>query len=172
MKKKNVLLIVETSRAFGRDLLKGITRWITENDDWVVHLEDRGLLESTPSWLKDWRGDGIISRTSSLSMAKTLNEQRSPVVELLGNGNQVVAEVRNNEEMVARCAVEHFAQAGFKNFAFFNIGHSWWGRLRQENFEREVRRIDGNPLVFPRSGAGPRVFYPSWGPTMPQCLPG
>lgn len=164
MKKKNVLLIIETSRAFGRGLLEGISQYLLETSRWNIHVEDRGLLETTPSWLKSWKGDGVISRTSSFAIARALRRLDVPVVELLGNGRQIKAEVRNDERQTAVFAVEHFAYAGFKDYAFFAIGNAWWSQLRQDNFVQKVCEHGGNPHVFPCAGVGSRVFYPNWEP--------
>ncbi|MDR1964330.1 MAG: DNA-binding transcriptional regulator [Planctomycetaceae bacterium] len=163
-RKKNVLLIVETSRAFGRGLLQGISHHILEHDDWSVHVEDRGLLESTPTWLQNWKGDGIISRTSSFAVARTLRRLRIPLVELLGNGQQIVPEIRSDEDEVARSVVDHFVQSGFADFGFFAIGNAWWSQLRLEAWTREVQKQNGQIHVFPQAGKGHRVFYPVWEP--------
>lgn len=163
-RKKNVLLIIETSRAFGRGLLQGISHYILEHDDWNVHVEDRGLLESTPSWLQDWKGDGIISRTTSFAVARTLHRLAIPLVELLGNGQQIVPEIRSNEDEVARLVVDHFLQSGFTDFGFFAIGNAWWSQLRQEAWIREVRKHNGQTHLFVQAGKGRRVFYPIWEP--------
>jgi LacI family transcriptional regulator len=163
-RKKNVLLIIETSRAFGRGLLQGISHYILEHDEWRVHVEDRGLLESTPAWLQHWKGDGIISRTPSFTVARTLQRLAIPFVELLGNGQQIVPEIRSNEDEVACSVVEHFVQSGFSDFGFFAIGNTWWSQLRQEAWGREVQKHGGRTHLFSQSGKGRRVFYPVWEP--------
>ena len=162
MRKRSVLIVVETSRAFGRGVLQGIARHMVEHDEWIVHVEDRGLLETIPSWLRTWKGDGIITRTSSPSIARIIRNKRIPVVELLGNGIQVQPEIRNDEDCVAKLVVEHFVQVGFSDFAFFAIGNVWWSLLRQEAFVRTVKEHAGTVHVFPKAGAGKRVFYPEW----------
>ena len=169
-KKKNVLLVVETSRAFGRGLLQGISRHVLEHDNWSVHVEDRGLLDSPSSWLKAWKGHGIISRTSSFALAKALRSKNVPIVELLGNGMQIVPEVRNDENIVATLAVEHFAQAGFVDFAFFAVGNAWWSQLRQEAFTRTVAEHQGRTHLFPYAGKGKRGFYPHWEPVYDSAV--
>ncbi|MDR0335684.1 MAG: DNA-binding transcriptional regulator, partial [Planctomycetaceae bacterium] len=177
-RKKNVLLIIETSRAFGRGLLQGISHYILEHDDWSVHVEDRGLLESTPSWLQNWKGDGIISRTPSLTVARTLQRLAIPVVELLGNGHQIVPEIRSDEDEVARLVVDHFIPSGFTEFGFFAIGNAWWSQLRREALIREVQKRGGHVHLFTQAGKGRRVFYPVWEPKYDlmmqrwlRCLP-
>ena len=170
MKKKNVLLLTETSRAFGRGLLRGISQYVLETDDWIVHMEDRGLLDSPPSWLKTWKGDGIISRTSSFTLARILQSKNIPMVELFGNGIQVVPEVCGDEDIAAHLAVEHFAQVGFADFAFFAIGNAWWSQLRQEAFCHEVAAHGGNTHLFPLAGTGDRTFYPTWEPRYDSAM--
>ena len=169
-RKKNVLLIVETSRAFGRALLQGISHHILEHDDWSVHVEDRGLLEATPNWLKSWKGDGIISRTSTFAIHRAISGRNIPIVELLGNGKGVVSEVRSNEDQVAHEAFEHFAQSGFRDFGFFAIGNAWWSQLRQEAFQRKVNEHQGRLHFFPEAGTGHRVFYPVWEPKFDRLM--
>jgi len=141
-----------------------------ENDDWVVHVEDRGLCETVPSWLKTWKGDGIITRTPSLSIARMIRNKRVPTVELLGNGIQVRPEIRNDEDAVATLATEHFAQAGFSDYAFFAIGNAWWSLLRQDAFVRTVGEHGGTVHVFPHAGTGERVFYPVWTPQLDGAM--
>jgi len=160
--RQSVLLVLETSRAFGRGVLQGISRYALEHDDWIVHVEDRGLCGTVPTWLKAWKGDGIITRTPSFHIAQIIRDKRVPFVELLGNGIQCQTEVRNDENLVAKQAVEHFAQVGFSNYAFFAIGNTWWSSLRQEAFVRTVNEYGGTVHVFPLAGVGKRVFYPVW----------
>ncbi len=164
MKKKEVLLVVETSRAFGRGLLQGISQYILEHGDWTVHIEDRGLLEAAPGWLKKWNGDGIISRTASFSQAEMLRKLGKPTVELLGNGLNIVAEVRNDETQVASVVVEHFQQAGLTRIGFFAVGNAWWSQLRQEALISEAERLRMKVDCFLAAGQGNRVFYPPWEP--------
>ncbi|MGL4942268.1 MAG: XylR family transcriptional regulator [Thermoguttaceae bacterium] len=160
--KKKVLLLVETSRAFGRGILQGISRFMLEHNDWHVQLEDRGLLETAPAWLKTWHGSGIITRTSSLSFAKALSRLHVPIVELFGNGQQVVAEVQSDEERVAECAIAHFLDAGFTEIGFFAIGNIWWSQWRQEAFSRQASERGVRLHTFPLAGVGKRGFYPQW----------
>jgi len=163
-------LVIETSRAFGRGLLQGISRHAVEHDNWIVHVEDRGLLDSPPSWLKAWKGDGIISRSSSFALARTLRNKNVPMVELLGNGVRILPEIHSNEDVVAKLAVEHFAQAGFTDFAFFAVGNAWWSQLRQEAFRRIVAKHHGTIHIFPFAGIGGRTFYPAWEPRYDSAM--
>ena len=67
----HVALLIETSRSYGRGLLRGVRRYVSENGPWSVFMELRALESKVPGWLKDWQGDGILTRSNSQVMACT-----------------------------------------------------------------------------------------------------
>jgi LacI family transcriptional regulator len=115
----HVLLLVETSLAYGRRVVEGIARYALENGPWSVQFEPRALDSLPPKWLKNWRGDGIISRTISAKAAKMLKAMRLPLVEMLGNPKFGVAQVRGDYDMMGQMAAEHFFNSGLRQFAYF-----------------------------------------------------
>jgi LacI family transcriptional regulator len=112
-----VAILVDTSRSYGRDIVRGIRRYVAENGPWSLYLEPRDLHSTFPDWLKKWRGDGILSRTVDETMLRQLKATQLPVVELrtsvlkhpfpfVGMDNSVVG---------ARVA-EHLRDRGFQHF--------------------------------------------------------
>ena len=134
MKKKQVLLVIESSRAYGRGLIQGITRYVQETNNWVVHFEEQGILTAVPPWLREWEGDGVICRTGVSPLGSFLRTLDCPLVELLGDGVRYVSEVQSDASLTARAAVEHFLERGFRHFAYYSYGNSWWGSLRGKHF--------------------------------------
>lgn len=134
MRKKQVLLVIESSRAYGRGLIQGITRYVQETNNWVVHFEEQGILTAVPPWLKEWHGDGIICRTGVSPLGIFLRSLGCPVVELLGDGVHYISEVQSDAHLTSRCAVDHFLERGLRHFAYYSYGNSWWGALRGESF--------------------------------------
>ena len=61
----HVALIVETSTAYGRAILSGISQYVREHGPWTVYIEQRSLQDPAPPWLERWDGDGIIARAST-----------------------------------------------------------------------------------------------------------
>ena len=45
---RRVALVVETSKAFGRGVLRGISRWQREREPWRVFADERGFNEPVP----------------------------------------------------------------------------------------------------------------------------
>jgi LacI family transcriptional regulator len=163
-KPKRILLLVETSRVFGRGVIQGVSQYAKEHGNWLFHFEDRGILEGLPSWLENWQGDGIIARSPTRSLSKAIGNLRCPVVELLGDGKQLSAEVRSDEALTATLAVEHFLKQGFEHIAFYSIAKSWWSDARLEAFEQIVRARGLCGHVFPGACKGANLPYPTWRP--------
>ena len=170
MKKLRVLVNVETSRTYGRNIIRGISRYLAENDHWLVHIEDRGLQE-TQHWIEKWQGDGIITRTSSYETAQIIADKKIPIVELLGDGLGIISEVPTDEKRLAEMAVEHFLECQLRHFAFFAIGNAWWSNLRHKFFRETLLKHGFDLHVFP--GFQDRIggIYPEWDTHYDQLLP-
>ena len=141
-----VLLLVETSRAYGRGILEGIARYARERGSWSIRFEDRGLEPMPCNWLKGWRGDGIISRTVDPSLARALRATRLPIVELHGDRRIGTARVTCDDDEMGRLAVEHLLACGLHDFAVFSYGETWWTRSHCDGF---VRAPEQSRLLLP-----------------------
>ena len=135
-----VLLLIETSRAFGRGLAEGIARYAEENGPWSIFFEERGLADPLPKWLKQWRGDGILSRTTRKANVNRLIATGLPVVELYADPQLGVGLVHPDDEAVADLAARHFFDRGLRHFAFFCDDQAAWIDLRQQAFARVLQQ--------------------------------
>ncbi|NBS05714.1 MAG: xylose operon transcription regulator XylR, partial [Verrucomicrobia bacterium] len=77
-----VALLVETTRTYSRELLAGVRSYVAAHGPWSTFLELRALDSSPPTWLKDWDGDGILTRTFSPETAELIAATGLPAVEL------------------------------------------------------------------------------------------
>ena len=60
----HILLLIDTAGAYGRGIVEGVGRYAAENGPWSIQYEYRAMDSLPPEWLKQWRGDGIITRTA------------------------------------------------------------------------------------------------------------
>jgi LacI family transcriptional regulator len=134
--KKKVLLLVETSRSFGRQIIQGVSQFVMEHHNWNIIFQDRSVLEQFPEWLQSWDGNGIISRTDNPAMFQQLKRLKIPVVEVLGDGHKHPPWVKCDEISICRQVADHFWERGFRNFAFFSMGHNWWSLERFNAFQK------------------------------------
>jgi LacI family transcriptional regulator len=133
----HVALIVETAKQYDRGVLRGIGRYIRGHGPWSVYLEERGPRDAIPTWLRIWKGDGIIARIQDVPMAEALLAAGVPVVELR---RQVVGfdlpAVHCDDEAIANLAIRHFQGRGFRHFAFCGRPAARWSDVREEAYRR------------------------------------
>ncbi|QDT63141.1 XylR family transcriptional regulator [Calycomorphotria hydatis] len=158
---KRVALLIETSRSYGRSLLTGVRRYLAEHKHWSVFAELRDLETKPPPWLKNWDGDGILSRTGSPAMAKALMAVGVPTVELRATRFQTPFPfVGIDNQVIAQVAAEHLLQRGFRHFGVYAIDTEQFFEQRTECFVDIVRRQgrDCDVLIQPGHLEKPRQW--------------
>jgi LacI family transcriptional regulator len=114
-----VALLIESSRNYGRGILRGIAKYSHLHGPWSCFTAERELHSSIPDWLKHWKGHGIIARIEDRRTANALLRLRHPVVDVLGNGRfEGIPAFDTDAREVARLVADFFLQAGFRHFAF------------------------------------------------------
>ena len=130
-----VALLIETSNAYARGLLKGVVGYVREHRPWSIHLPEQGRGDSPPEWLVRWRGDGIIARIENAAIARAVVKAGLPVVDVsaarLVPG---VAWVETDDRAIARLAGEHLWQRGFRRLAFCGDSTFNWSNWRRDHF--------------------------------------
>ncbi len=137
----HVLLLIDTAGSCGRGIIEGINRYALENGPWSIRFMYRALDSLPPQWLKEWRWNGIISRTNNQKLAKLLWAGKLPLVELHGYPNIGFVQVQTDFDKEARMAVEHFFDNGLRHFAFFSFGSAWIVDFHQDAFVRAVHGL-------------------------------
>jgi LacI family transcriptional regulator len=140
-RERHVALLIETSRSYGRGLLRGIIRYQREHQPWSIYFEPRGLRDSAPNWLKTWRGDGILARVNDRRTARIIRQNGIPAVDLrFAVPNLGMPAVGIDNATVVQRAVDHFLDRGFTRFAFcgYPRGTSRWMDLRGELFAQKL----------------------------------
>ena len=136
---KHVALLVETSRSYGRDLLRGIGRYLAEHEHWSLYLELRALDSQVPRWLASWQGDGIIARTASMAMAEAIAATGLPGVELRASKiPHGLPFVGCDNRDIGRLVADHFIDNGFRNFAVFDLDTERYFEERRDTFRASL----------------------------------
>lgn len=153
----HVALIIETSLEYGRGVLRGIARHVRENTPWSIFLEQRSLYDRLPTWLKDWQGDGIISRASSPGIAKSIANAAVPTIDL----NEEVTglgmpSIQNDHHRIGSLAATHFLERGFTHFGYIGYAEVAWSRKRGEGFMAELSAAEYACATY----AGPGTTRP------------
>jgi LacI family transcriptional regulator len=155
----HVALLIETSLASGRDILRGIARYVREHTPWSLYHEAHGLTEAVPSWLNRWRGDGIIARIQTPAMAEAIAGTGIPAIDVLG----VIPDlplplVHVDNHAIARVAAEHLLERGLRHFGFFGIEGENWSVERWASFKAAVAPAEASKYELSREATGRRPW--------------
>ncbi|MDZ4290187.1 MAG: DNA-binding transcriptional regulator [Prosthecobacter sp.] len=155
-----VAVLVDTSRSYGRDIVRGIRRYAAEHGPWSLYLEPRDLRSSFPDWLQQWPGDGILARTADPQLLQQLTATGLPVVELrttvLKHSFPFVG--MDNSLLGARVA-EHFRNRGFRRFACCLDTSEKFYQQRCDCFVETLRGHGFECAIFETASPGQR---PRW----------
>jgi LacI family transcriptional regulator len=137
-----ILLLVETSLASGRDILRGVAKYVREFGPWSLYHAPRGLAEQNQDWWHDWKGDGVIARVTDEAMVKSLKKLNVPVVDVLGTvETHTFPLLHVDDAAIATLAHSHLAERGFRHFAYVGIPNQNWSDRRRESFRRASERL-------------------------------
>lgn len=115
----HIALFIETSREYGRGLLRGVSRYHQEHGPWSIYFEPHGLNELLPAWLKDWRGDGILARIDDRRTADAILATGLPAVDVRGALEDLpIPFVGLDNRPICQLGFEHLQACGLQNFAF------------------------------------------------------
>ncbi len=134
-KAPHVALIVETSLAPGRDMLRGIARYIRAQGPWSTLLEPRSLEELVPNWLRRWKGDGIIARVQNRKIAKAVLAAGIPAVDVLGAVRiPRLPLIHTDDAQISVMAAEHLLDRGYRHFGYVGLPGESWSNHRRDAF--------------------------------------
>lgn len=136
----HVALIIETSKQYGRGLIKGIGQYVKGHGPWSIFIEERSIEEAAPKWLTRWKGDGIIARMWDETLAKPLMKMGVPVVNVRRYHTRLpLPAVYEDDFALCRLAMRHFAEHHFRNLAFCGWEGIAWAQARAAWFAQAVR---------------------------------
>ncbi|QDT91986.1 XylR family transcriptional regulator [Gimesia algae] len=145
----HVALLIETSRSHGRGLLNGIRQFITEKEEWSVFVMPRSLDSQVPGWISRWKGDGILSRTTSQEMADAITNSGIPAVELRSTKlEHAFPFLGIDNRAMGRMVAEHFLERGIRHFGVYEIGSEVYFEERRDNYIQTIKNAGYEVSVF------------------------
>lgn len=154
MKKlRRVALVVETSVCYGREILRGISSYVRSSCNWSVFLDERELSAPPPDWLIDWKGDGVICRSTTPKIAEAFRKSDLAVVDLNDcHGHIGLPHIASDMKAIGEAAVHHLRGIGLRNIAFCGFDDQGWSAERrigvQEGCGASVRFLGSFDTAF------------------------
>ena len=135
---KKILLIIDTSRLTGRDLLRGAERYISTFARWEVHTLDpnylMGIFSRELQRLGLSKFDGFfIGRTENISSILKINK---PKIIHYTRKERICGTslIITSSSKIGKTAADYFVSLGFKNYAYCGFKNMVWSDLRHASY--------------------------------------
>ena len=148
------MLLIETSCAYGRELLLGIAKYSRIHGPWMFykgppHSADPSEKKRVVSRLMKWANGAIIREPKS-------DKLLTVGVPIIVSPN-VIRQMPNLPVIVTDCvavgriAAEHLLDRGFRQFAYCGFDDMPWSQGREENFCKRITEAGFETHVYERS---------------------
>ena len=137
-----VFLLIDSSRAYERALLKGIAHYSQMHGPWI-------FVHEGPFWEKHSRkdlldrmksADGIIMREGPF-MKEILNLRIPAIVSNYATEDiPGLPNIISDHVAIGRLAAEHLLERGFRQFAFCGYPELFWSNQRCEGFTQRIKK--------------------------------
>ena len=138
---RRVALLIETSNAYARGILKGVATYVRQHASWSICLSESRRGDISLAWLADWEGDGVIARIENRTIAKYIKKLKVPAVDV--SAARLIPSlpwVETDDAAIAQLVADHLLERGFKQFGFCGDDRFQWSRLRQKHFASVIRK--------------------------------
>lgn len=142
-----VALLIETTRTYTREILAGVRRYVAEHGPWSTFVELRSPDSPPPPWLKNWQGDGILTRTFTPAMNRAVAATGLPAIELRSTSlphDRPFVGVDNG--LIGQAVAEHFLNRGYRHFAVYGLDTETFFIQRVQNFVTRLQQR-GHPCT-------------------------
>ncbi len=153
-----VVLLIESSRASGRRLLRGIADYARDRGPWAFYWEPGGLQEAWPK-LRSLEADGLILRDAEWDDDMLGHGIPAIVVGHFRRAIPGVANVITDSAAIGSMAADHLVGCGFRHFAFCGLPGVPWSDLRCDSFRRALAEKGHAVHLFPGE---PLPRRPGW----------
>jgi LacI family transcriptional regulator len=158
VKRPHVALLVETSIHYGRQILRGVTRYLRSHQPWSVFLEQRELWTAPPQWLRQWSGDGVICRKTTPELVAVLRKAGIPLVDLSDCDPALsVPRITSDDVAIGRLAADHLLERGFRHFAFAGFIGQVWSIGRRTGFTARLAERGHTADLYESPWTGPEA---------------
>ncbi|AQT69137.1 Xylose operon regulatory protein [Anaerohalosphaera lusitana] len=168
---KKVLIIVDTSRNTGRQLLAGAEKYITAFARWQVQTKPPEYLESSSEDIYDLDSFDGFFICDAKNISRILQTDKPKVINYIHeSGSAGATSIVTNSDLIGRMAADYFYSLGFRNFAYCGFDNIPWSEKRLRSYESQVSSY-GIEKVFTfnnSSGLGKKKPVIEWLQSLPK----
>ena len=141
---RQVALLIESSRAYGRGLLQGIAAFAREHGNWSVRHQEMTIEADPPSWIPKWKshGHGILIRADTPQMFSVIEELGLPAIDLCSwRATGQIPGFDTEALSVVKLAVDHLRDRGYTKFGFCGFGKAHYSERRLAEMREYVKSL-------------------------------
>ncbi len=138
-----VRLLIETSRAYGQGLLRGIVKYSRLHGSWVFSRETQFYRKPSNTTKQDdlWRADGIIAHVGTMKEVEYLISTGIPlVVQCVHKKISEYPTITTDDLEIGKMAANHLLEQGFRHFAFCGFENVYWSKDRERGFYTSLQK--------------------------------
>jgi len=177
---REVILLIEKSRAYGRGLLRGIARYVGIHGPWLFQMRPEFYREDTGGalwWTKKRDADGVIAHVGDSRTIEIITNLGIPAV--IAGIREPVARahaVITDDVAIGQMAADHFLARGFRRFAYCGFDEMLWSRRRRDSFIRVATESGCDVCVYEqpkkrvRTEEGERLLIADWLRSLPRPI--
>ena len=141
---RRVAVMLGTDRQYHRGVLQGVARYARLHGPWDLESEPTYAAGQMP--LREVRhADGAMLLLTSRRQIELLRRWDLPFVNMSSRFPQEdIPHVSNDGTSIARLAIEHFIERGFRHFAFCDLTESSYYRRRRFEEQLAARNLNGH----------------------------
>ena len=148
-KRLRVALLIESSRAYGRDVLCGIAAYARTYGPWTFFHDERASDNPIPRGLTQWKPDGMIVRIGNPKNGRQIQRLGIPTVDLLHEHvYPEIPRVIPNQESLVRLAIDHLLHRRLRHLAYVGYCGVGFSRDRREFFLEYLAAKNYKGYVF------------------------
>jgi len=149
-------LLVERSRAFGRELCEGVITYAQDKAWEIRYLDPDDVVAAR---LADF--DGFIARVTTRKIGRTLKATGKPVIDVFYSFPEFgFSIVKEKHEAIGKMAAEHFIDRKFVNFAYCPYGGGKTSSYCRTAYALRLKRAGHGCFVF---SSAEEIAYPADG---------
>jgi LacI family transcriptional regulator len=150
-----VALLIETSRGYGRGMLRGIVRYARLHGPWRFYITPGDFAQALPR-MSEWGAGGIICRVENIEIARAIVAAKLPTIVLDISQNVPIkvpgitkfSEIASDSRAAARLAAEHLLERGFQHYAYVGETDRMWSQNRELGFVERLRESGFEPTIY------------------------
>ena len=131
--------MIESSRGFGRSLLRGIAKYSRIHGPWLFYNEPGGREKNLPN-LNSWGANGAIIRDSTKKSSRKILSLGLPTIVAVHIKEQYfhLPTILTDSALISKMAAEHLLDLGFRRFAYCGVYNTWWSQARAKVFGERI----------------------------------